>query len=176
VNTLESKSLVELSVFESKARIEIVKLLLQFEIMSLSEIRKRLKETYERAITLPGLLRHMHELERVGIVNQESGGFLPVPDARRRVYIIQGKDRVKDILQSWDILSRKLGAGLAFSNLARTARQVFASGVLPQTKERLMLEKLIEVCESSQVACHLMDDEKKKIAFWKMMLSTTLQF
>ena len=172
---LEDKSRVQLGVFESKARIEIIETLLNFEIMSLSEICKQLKETYARKITLPGLLRHMHELEKVGIVRQESGGFLPAPDARRQVYIIEGKERVKEILLSWEKLNKKLMAGIMFSELTKVARNVFASGTIPQDRERKMLEKMIEQCEAEEVACHLMDYEKKKIIFWKMMISSTRQ-
>ena len=172
---LENKSWVQLGVFESKARIEIIESLLEYEIMSLSEICKKLKETYGRKITLPGLLRHMHELEKFGIVRQESGGFLSTPDARRRVYIIEGKERVKEILQSWEKLNMKLTAGIIFSELTKVARNVFASGTIPQPIERKLLEKMLEKCATEEVACHLMDDEKKKIIFWKMMLSSTRQ-
>jgi hypothetical protein len=176
VTRLGNNSWVQLGVFENKARIEIIELLLNYEIMSLSEICRKLKGTYDRKITLPGLLRHMRELENVGIVRQESGGFLPTPDARRRVYIIQGKDRVKEILQNWSKLSMKLKAGIAFNELMKVARNLFAAGTIPQPRERKVLEKMLEKCESEEVLCHLMDDEKKKLKFWKMMLSTTREF
>jgi DNA-binding transcriptional ArsR family regulator len=172
---LEDKSWVQLGVFQSKTRIEILELLLKYEISSLSEICKKLKEIYDLKITLPGLLRHMHELEKVGIVRQESGGFLPTPDSRKRVYIIQGKDRVKEILQSWEKLNMKLTAGIAFNELTKVARNVFATGTIPQPKDRKILERMIEKCESEEVKCHLMDDEMKKLKFWKMMLSSTLE-
>lgn len=173
---MENKSSTQLGIFESKARLEIIETLLEYQIMSLSEIRKKLKELHNRQITLPGLLRHMHELESVGIVSQESGGFLPIPDARRKVYVIQGKDRVKEILRSWDNLNKKLTAGVVFSELTKMARNVFASGTIPQPAERTALEKMLEKCESEEILCHLMEDEKKKILFWKMMVSTTHQF
>ena len=169
---LENKSWAQLAVFQSKTRIEIIELLLKSEIMSLSEICKKLKETYNLKISLPGLLRQMHELENVGIVHPESGGFLPTPDARRRVYIIQGKDRVKEILQSWNRLNMKLTAGIVFNELTKVARNVFGTGTMPQPNERKILERMIEKCESEEISCHLMDDEKKKLKFWKMMLST----
>jgi hypothetical protein len=170
---LDNESWAQLGVFESKARLEIIESLLKHEIMSLSEIRKKLKEMYDRQITLPGLLRHMHELENVGIVRQESGGFLATPDARRRVYIIQGEGRVKEILQNWEKLNMKLTAGITFNELTKVARSVFATGTIPQLKERKVLERMIEKCESEEVSCHLMDDEIKKLKFWKMMLSST---
>lgn len=176
MSKLENKARVQLGVFESNVRIEIIESLLKYELMSLSEIRKNLKETYDRKITLPGLLRHMHELENVGIVRQESGGFLPTPDARRRVYMIQGKERVRDILQSWDRLNTKLSAGMAFSDLTKIARNVFSTGTIPQPRERNILEKMMEKCESEEIVCHLMDDEKKKLKFWKMMLSSAREF
>jgi hypothetical protein len=56
------------------------------------------------------------------------------------------------------------------------ARNVFASGTMPQPKDRTALEKMLEKCESEEIMCHLMEDEKKKIMFWKMMVSTTRQF
>jgi hypothetical protein len=173
---VENKSSAQLAIFESKARLEIIETLLTYEIMSLSEIRKKLKELHNRQITLPGLLRHMHELESVGIVSQESGGFLPTPDARRKVYIIQGKKRVKEILHSWNNLNRKLTAGIVFSELTKMARNVFASGTIPQPKDTTALEKMLEKCESEEIMSHLMEDEKKKIMFWKMMISTTRRF
>lgn len=167
---MKSDPWVQLKVFDNKTRMEILDLLLNYEIMSLSEMHIKFEEIYKRKISLPGLLRHTRELENVGIIRQESGGFSHLPDARRRVYIIQGKDRVKEILQSWAKLNTKLRAGMSFNELAKVARSVFgifATGTIPQPNERKMLEIMIEKCESEDVLCHLMEDEKKKLKFWK---------
>ena len=166
------KSWIQLGAFENKARIEIIHLLLNYEIMSLSEICHKLNETYNRKLTLPGLLRHMRKLEDVGLVRQESGGFLPNPDARRRVYLIQGKERVEKILQSWSELSETLKASTAFSKLTRMARTVFSRGMIPLGKDAAAFEKLLESCESEEIYANLTEDEKKKLKFWKMMLAT----
>jgi hypothetical protein len=176
VPRLEKEIWAELGVFENKARIEVIQLLLNYEIMSLSEICKKLKETYNRNITLPGLLRHMNELETAGIIHQESGGFLQVPDARKRVYVIQGKDRVKQILWSWSELSKKLAASKIFSEVTKTARYVFAAGTIPQPRESQALGSLLEKCESEEIASSLTEDEKKKLKFWKMMLASARDF
>ena len=170
---LARKSGVQSGIFKNKTRIEVIQLLLNYEILSLSEICKKLNETYNRKLTLPGLLRHMQQLENVGIVRQESGGFLPIPDARRRVYMIQGKTRVEYMLQSWSELDKKLRASMTFNELTKIARHVLSTGSIPQSHERKTLGALLTKCESPEVFCHLTGDEKKKLKFWRMMLATT---
>lgn len=161
----------QLDVFESETRVQIVELLLHFEIMSLSEIRRRLIETYGHKITLSGLLKHMADLERVGIVRHDSGIFREPPDARKSVYLIQGKDRVIRVLKTLSGLGSELAAGKAFCELSRLARSVLAAGTIPQPRERKSLENLLQRCESEEMSIHLTEDETKKVRFWKTSLA-----
>jgi hypothetical protein len=172
---LEFDSWSRLKVFENKVRIEVIQLLLTYEIMSLSEICRKLRENYNRKMTLPGLLKHIRELENYGIIRQESGGFLDSPDARKTVYILQGKERVKTILQSWTELTKKLGANKTFSELMQVARMLFVTGTTPQAKEIEAFGTLLRKCESEEVYCHLTEDERKKLKLWKMMFSALRQ-
>jgi len=49
-------------VFQSKIRVEIVKLLLRFEWRSLSEIAEKLKSESGLKITFPSLLKHVKRI------------------------------------------------------------------------------------------------------------------
>ncbi len=162
---------VQLGIFESETRIEIINLLLSYQIMSLSQMSKKFLENYGRKISLPGLLRHVRELENAGIIRQDSGFLLPTPDARTRVYIIQGKDRVEEVLQGLVTLKTKLTAGMVFSELSKCARYLMGRETILQLRDREILERMIEKCESEDVFCHLTNDEKKKLEFWKGMVS-----
>jgi hypothetical protein len=168
---MKSDPWVQMRVIESEARMEIIELLFEYQIISLSEMKTKLMEIYSHKITLPGLLRHIHELEKVGIIRQDSGFFLPKPDTRKRVYIIQGKDRVKEILGSLTKLKTKLTAGMVFSELSECARYLLSREPILQPNEREMLERMIEKCGSEDIFCHLTDDEKKKLKLYKLMLS-----
>jgi len=159
-----------LRVFSSRVRVEIVKLLLQFEMISLSDIAKKLEEKYSRKMTLPGLLKHMKELEDVGIVQRESGAFLPTPDARKTIYLLEGRERVEKVLKQLEgNVGNLLLAGAIFSETAKLARKV--QGIRPKLveEERKRLESLLARCESEEVYSYLTDDEKKKVKLWRMM-------
>ena len=177
VSTLNSsKSEVDfwkhLRVFESKVRVEIVRLLLKFEMMSLSDIAKKLEGEYGRKITLPGLFKHIKILEDAGIVQKESGAFLPTPDARKTIYLLEGKERVEKILQQLEgNVGNLLLAGAIFSETARLARKVQGTRRKLVKEERKRLESLLAKCESEEVYSHLTDDEKKKVKLWRMMMT-----
>jgi len=159
-----------LRVFSSRVRVEIVRLLLQFEMMSLSDIAKKLEDKYGRKMTLPGLLKHMKELEDAGIVQRESGAFLPAPDARKTIYLLEGRERVEKVLQQLEgNVGNLLLAGAIFSETAKLARKV--QGIRPKLvkEERKRFESLLALCESEEVCSHLTDDEKKKVKLWRMM-------
>ncbi|MDH5690388.1 MAG: winged helix-turn-helix domain-containing protein [Candidatus Bathyarchaeota archaeon] len=160
-----------LRVFESQIRIEIVRLLLQFEMMSLSDVARRLEGESGRKMTLPGLLKHMRILEDAGIVTKESGAFLQTPDARKTVYLLEGKERVERILEQ---LERDVGnlllAGRLFSETTRLARKLQIAKHGLAEKEIKRLELLLDQCESERVYNHLADHEKKKIKLWRMMI------
>lgn len=161
-----------LRVFESKVRIEIVRLLLQFEMMSLSDVARRLEDESGRKMTLPGLLKHIRILEDAGIVTKESGAFLPTPDARKTVYLLEGKERVERIL--WQLESNVgnlLLAGRLFSETTRLARKLQRAKHSLDEKEIKRLELLLDQCESEGVYNHLTDHEKKKIKLWRMMMT-----
>jgi DNA-binding transcriptional ArsR family regulator len=159
-----------LRVFGSRVRVEIVRLLLQFEMISLSDIAKKLEDKYSLKMTLPGLLKHMKELEDAGIVQRESGAFLPTPDARKTVYLLEGRERVEKILQQLESnVGNLLLAGAIFSETAKLARKVQGIGPKLVKEERNRLESLLARCESEKVQSHLTDDEKKKVKLWRMM-------
>lgn len=161
-----------LRVFEGKIRVEIVRLLLQFEMISLSGIARKLESQYGRRITLPGLLKHMKELEDAGIVQKQSGAFLPKPDARKTIYLLEGRERVENILQQLERnVMNLLLAGVIFSETTKLARRVQRTeqGLVKEERERL--ESLLAQCESEKVYSHLTDSEKKKVKLWRMMIT-----
>lgn len=161
-----------LRAFENKTRIEIVRLLLQFEMISLSDIAKKLEGQYDRKITLPGLLKHIKILEDAGIVQRESGAFLPTPDARKTVYLLEGKERVRKILQQLESnVGNLLLAGAIFSETAKLARKVQGVGGELVKEERKRLQSLLAQCESEKVFSRLTEDEKKKVKLWRMMMT-----
>jgi DNA-binding Lrp family transcriptional regulator len=161
-----------LHVFESKVRIEIIKLLLQFEWRSLSDIAKSLDSDFGLRITLPGVLKHMRELEEAGIVRHESGIYSEKPDARKTIYILQGKERVQKIMEllEKDIASI-LGAGIVFTQTSRLARRLQGVGRKMSEEEKESLRNLITRCESKEINVYLTEDEKKKVRLWKMMIA-----
>ena len=133
--------------FENKVRVEIVKLLLQFEMISLSDIARKLGGESDRKMTLPGLLKHIRILEDAVIVQKESGAFLPTPDARKTVYLLEGKERVEKILNHLESnVGNLLLAGASFSETARLARKVQGARKLAR-EERKRLEFLLDQCE-----------------------------
>ena len=161
-----------LRTFENKVRVEIVKLLLQFEMISLSDIARKLGGESDRKMTLPGLLKHLKILEDAGIVQKESGAFLPIPDARKTVYLLEGKERVEKILKHLESnVGNLLLAGASFSETAKLARNVQRTRHKLAREERKRLEFLLDQCESERVYSHLTDDEKKKVKLWRMMMT-----
>lgn len=165
-----------LHVFENNVRIEIVKLLLRFEMLSLSDIGDKLEAIHGWKITLPGLLKHIRELEKIGIIRQESGIYLEVPDARKTMYFIEGKERVQQILRQLEtIISNLLQAGVVFHQTAMLARKVQRTTPRLFKEDKKRLEILLTQCESEEVSAFLTEDEKKKVKFWKMMMATFLR-
>jgi len=76
---LEVQFWKHLSVFKSKVRRCIIEILLQLEWRSLSDIAERLEKDYSLKMTLPGLIKHMKQLEEAGIIRHESGIFTNIP-------------------------------------------------------------------------------------------------
>lgn len=169
---MEIDSWKRLRVFDSKIRVAVIRLLLQFEWRSLSEIAQKLDSDYGYRMSLPGLLKHMRELEGAGIVRQESGLFAKVSDARKTIYTLEGKRRVETMLQQLEEnVANPLMAGLVFSETADLARKIQGMGAIVTREERRRLSSLLESCESEKVFNYLTEDEKKKVQLWKMMMS-----
>ena len=169
---MEKDSLKLLSIFTNNVRVKIIKLLLEFEWRSLSDIARKLEKDFGWKITLPGLLKHMRELEDAGIVRRESGVFAKVPDARKTIYILEGKERVGKILKNLKSIETPLLAGRVFAETARLARKIQGMGsTLITDEEKKRLESLINRCESNEINKYLTEDEKKKVKLWRMMMT-----
>lgn len=160
-----------LGIFESEVRVEIVKMLLRFEFRSLSEIAGMLEKRGWK-MTLSGVLKHMKELEKAGLVRRESGIFGEKPDARKTIYFLEGRERVEKVLQRLenDIVNQ-LRAGAMFSETARMARLMQGTRVGLTDMEKERLGSLMAECESENVYKCLTEDEKKKLKLWRMMMS-----
>jgi len=160
-----------LTVFENQVRIEIVRLLLQVEWRSLSDIAGKLAEKGWK-MSLPGVLKHMKELEKSGIVRRESGAFMDKPDARKTIYMLEGKERVEKILNTLENdVGTRLKVGVLFGRTAKLARKVQGMGGQTREKEKELLAALLAECESETIEKYLTEDERKKIRLWKTMLS-----
>jgi len=160
-----------LGVFGNKVRVEIVKLLLDFEFRSLSEIAKGL-ENRGWKMTLSGVLKHMRELEKAGLVRQQPGIFAEKPDARKTLYFLEGRERVeKVLLQLENDVINPLRAGVIFGETAKIARRIQGMKYGLIEKEKARLESFLDECESENVYGYLTEDEKKKLKLWRMMLS-----
>lgn len=161
-----------LHVFESDVRIAIVRLLLRLEWRSLSDIAKALERDFGRKITLPGVLKHMRELEDAGLVRHESGIFIEKPDARKTIYILEGKERVEKILRQLEKdVGNLLSVGVIFSETAKLVRKVQEMGPNMTKEERKRLDSLLVQCESERVYSFLTEDETKKVKLWRMMIT-----
>ena len=165
-----------LRVFQSRVRVEIVRLLLTLDWRSLSDIAEKLENECDLKITLPGLLKHMKELENAGLVRHESGIFAEKPDARKTIYILQGKERVEKLMHylEEDIKSN-LVAGKIFSEASKLARKIQGMGRGLGKKEIVRFESLLGECESEKIRRCLTEDEKKKTKLWRMMMSMLLE-
>jgi len=161
-----------LKVFENEVRVGIIKLLLQFEWQSLSEIAKKLENNSGWKMTLPGLLKHMRELEDAGIVRHESGIYAEKPDARKTIYMLEGKERIQKVLKLLEErIATPLMAGLVFNETSKLARRVQGMGGRSIREDKESLRSLIAKCESEEIEIHLTEDEKKKLKLWKMMIT-----
>jgi hypothetical protein len=160
-----------LGVFGSEVRPEILKTLLKSDFQSLSEIASFLAERGWR-MTLSGVLKHMRELEKAGLVRHEPGIFAKTPDARKTIYFLEGRERISKIMEHLEAdVKDPLKAGLIFHETGEVARAIqgMRHELLREEKERL--ESLLTQCESENISRFLTDDEKKKLRFWRMMLS-----
>jgi predicted transcriptional regulator len=160
-----------LNVFGNDVRVQIVKMLLEFEYRSLSEIAGILGERGWK-MTLSGVLKHMRALEEAGLVRHEAGIFAKTPDARKTIYFLEGRERIERVLNHLETdVKEPLEAALIFSETGEVARGVQGMRREPLDKGKQRLESLLAKCESEKVYCHLTEDEKKKLKLWRMMLS-----
>jgi DNA-binding transcriptional ArsR family regulator len=160
-----------LGIFENEVRVKIVKLLLELELRSLSEIAERLeKEGWK--MTLSGVLKHMVELEKAGVVRHQPGIFAEKPDARKTIYFLEGRERVEKVLLHLenDIIN-PLRAGVVFGETAEIFRQIQGIGRGSIDKDKKHLESLLAKCESERVYKYLTEDEKKRLKVWRTIIS-----
>jgi hypothetical protein len=78
-------------------------------------------------MTLSGVLEHLRQLEKAGVVLPEPGIFGEEPDARRTTHFLEGRDRVEQVLQHLKCeMMNPLRAGLIFAETApaKIARQI----------------------------------------------------
>jgi hypothetical protein len=104
-------------------------------------------------------------------MHKESGGIvLKEPDARKAIYLLEGKERVEMILQQLEgNIKNFLLAGEIFNKTARLARRFLGMEERLFLEERKRFEFLLKQCESEGVYVYLTEDEKKKVKLWKMM-------
>lgn len=123
-------------------------------------------------MTLSGVIKHMKELEKAGLVRHESGLFAKKPDARKTIYFLEGRERIERLLERLenDVL-KSLRAGAIYNETANFARKVQRIGHIVNKNDRKRLEHLIVQCESEEIYKYLTEDEKKKLQLWKMMMS-----
>lgn len=171
VQSLEADFWKLLNIFDSKVRRDIIRLLLQLEWRSLSDISEKLENNYNLKITLPGLLKHMKQLEEAGIVRHESGIFAKKPDARKTIYSLEGKERVEKLLQRLENdIGNLLQTGVIFNETAKIARRIQGMGTNVSKEKIERLKFLLAQCESEKVSDCLTEDEKKKVKLWRMMI------
>lgn len=159
-----------LGVFENDVRIEILRFLFLSEMACLTDIARNLEHALGRKLTLPAVLKHMKLLEKAGLVRLEPGIY-GEPDARKTLYLLEGKERVSRILVRLERdVCKPMMAGAIFSKTAKLARRVQTVGPGYAGGSERQLESLLSDCEAQNVYCYLTEDEKKKVRFWKMMM------
>jgi DNA-binding transcriptional ArsR family regulator len=160
-----------IGVFESNVRRKIIRLLLRLEWRSLSDIAERLQSSSDLKISLPGLLKHMKQLEEAGIVRQESGIFAQKPDARKTIYSLGGKKRVEQLLNLLEGDVRNLlQAGVLFNETSKLARRIQGVGPNVTQGEIAKLKGFLRRCDNEDVHRFLAEDEMKKLKLWRMMI------
>ena len=159
-----------LKVFGNEARIYILRLLLKYEMASLSDIAYALECNYGLKITISGVLKHIKILENAGLIRHESGGVrLDEPDARKTVYLLQGKERIEKIIELGEQIADLLKCGLMFKKTAEIARRI--QGIGPgYREERRRLKYWLNQLEKEEIMKNLTEDEKDKVKLWKIII------
>lgn len=134
---------------------------------SLSDVVRVLKLDYGLELTISGVFKHMKLLEKAGLVRRESGGIkLEEPDARKTIYMLEGKERVIKILELQERAVDLLKSGLVFKKTAEIARKVRGIGPI-YARERKLLESWLNRLEKE--AENLTQEEKEKMKLWKII-------
>jgi len=120
---------------------------------------------------LPAVVKHVQRLEEAGILRSESGRLTDQPDARKTMYILQGKERVKKVMNQLNNISNSLESGATYNETAKLALMIQTTRRTATEEEIEELKSLIAKCESEEVNRHLTIEEKKNIKLWKMMLT-----
>ena len=161
-----------LHVFGNEMRIEILKLLLRHEMACLTDITRNLERNLRKKMTLPAVLKHMRILEKAGLVRLEPGIYPDKPDARKTLYMLEGRERILKILEQLEGNVRsRLIAGAVFHRTARLARSAQHMGLRYAGVNERHLESLLSECERGEIFDFLTEDEKKKVKLWRMMIS-----
>lgn len=136
---------------------------------SLSDVVHALERDHRLKITISGVFKHMKMLEKAGLVRHESGGIkLEEPDARKTIYLLEGRERVEKILQLEEQVVGLLRSGLLFKRTAELAREV--QGIGPRyRKERELLESWLGQLEKERELGNLTEDEKEKVKLWRII-------
>jgi len=138
---------------------------------SLSDVVHTLERDYGLKITISGVFKHMKILEKAGLVRHESGGItdaLEEPDARKTIYMLEGRERVAKILQLDEQVVDLLGTGLMFKKTAELARKV--RGIGPRYRDkRKLLEHWLDQLEKEIELGNLTEDEKEKVKLWRII-------
>jgi repressor of nif and glnA expression len=159
-----------LSLFEDEARVQIIKILQKSEKLCLSDIAKLLeKEGY--TMRLPAVVKHVQKLEEAGILRSESGRLTDKPDARKTMYILQGKERVKKVMNQLNDIMNTLESGATYNETAKLALMIQTTRRTATEEETEKLKSLISKCESEEISPHLTTEEKENIKLWKTMLA-----
>jgi len=162
-----------LKIFGNKIRVEILRLLLNREMASLSDILHALKHGCGFDLTISGIFKHIKILENAGLIHHESGGItLQEPDARKTVYLLQGKERVEKIIKLVEKITELVECGLVFKKAAEAARKI--QGIGPgYRKERKNLKSWLKRLEKKEIMENLTEDEIEKIKLWKILIKYT---
>lgn len=160
-----------LRVFMNETRVEILRLFFGSRWLTLGEIKQKLQTQHHRKISTPGVLKHVKELEKSGIIKAEwKGGWrLEQSDARKTLYKMEGKKRVKHVLQLLENeIAKSLIAGEIVQKIEHLTMEVQKLG--PGIREKMaLLENLISESEDHQISCCLDDDDKKKVELGRVI-------
>lgn len=157
-----------LKIFGNKARVHILRLLLKCEIASLSDIVRAIERDHGLKISISGVFKHMKILENAGLIRHESGAFDEEPDARKTIYLLEGKERVEKILQLEEQAVELLRTGLVFKKTAELARRV--RGIGPRyRRERKLLTDALDKLQKEREWANLTKEEKEKVKLWRII-------